>query len=56
LYRLPLTVLVSNPESNVQPVTLVIDVLQIVGWLILAVSPLRLEMGTQRPLRELDPA
>ena len=43
-------------ERRIERVALVIDVLQIAGWLILAVSPLRLEMGTQRPLHEPEPA
>ncbi len=45
-----------GPETDFGRIRLVVDVMQLVGWLLLAVSPLRLEMGTQRPLRELDPA
>jgi hypothetical protein len=47
-----LTLANPGPDTDFGRISLVVSVLQIVGWLLLAVSPLRLEMGTQRPLRE----
>jgi hypothetical protein len=39
-------------EADAARLFLVLGVASLIGWLILAVSPLRLEMGTQRPLRD----
>jgi hypothetical protein len=44
-----------GPEADLDRLTLVYVIGLIFGWLLLAVSPLRLEMGTQRPLREEAP-
>jgi hypothetical protein len=41
-----------GPEDDLSRVALVLEIMSLAGWLLLAVSPLRLEMGTQRPLRE----
>jgi len=41
-----------GPQTDFGPINLAIDIIQLAGWLLLIMSPLRLEMGTQRPLRE----
>jgi hypothetical protein len=47
-----LTMASPGPTADFGTIRLIVDVLQLAGWLLLALSPLRLEMGTQRPLRE----